>query len=97
MTHNAPSEVRRRCLVSGLVQMVGFRAYAARRADELGLVGWVRNLADGRLETVAQGPLPAVLEYIDFLREGPPAALVEMVQVEEEAVGPGLSPFAIAG
>lgn len=77
--------------------MVGFRAYAARRADELGLVGWVRNRADGRLETLAQGPLPAVLEYIDFLQVGPPAALVETVQVEEEAVGPGLPPFSIEG
>lgn len=77
--------------------MVGFRAYAARRADELGLVGWVRNRPDGRLETLAQGFLPAVLEYIDFLREGPPAALVEEVQVEEEAAGPGLPPFSIAG
>ncbi len=76
--------------------MVGFRAYAARRADELGLVGWVRNRQDGRLETLAQGSLPAVLEYIDFLREGPPAALVEEVQVEEEAAEPGLPPFSIA-
>jgi acylphosphatase len=77
--------------------MVGFRAYAARRAGALGLLGWVRNRPDGRLETVAQGPLPAVLEYIDFLREGPPAAMVEEVQVEEEVVGPGLPPFSIAG
>ncbi len=97
MSSSAPSEVRRRCLVSGRVQMVGFRAYAARRADDLGLVGWVRNRADGRLETLVQGPLPAVLDYVDFLREGPPAALVDGVQIEEEAVGPGLPQFSIAG
>lgn len=83
--------------MSGRVQMVGFRAYAARRADQLGLAGWVRNRADGRLETLVQGPLPAVLEYIEFLREGPPAARVEAVEVQEEAVGPGLPPFSIAG
>jgi acylphosphatase len=77
--------------------MVGFRAYAARRGDELGLLGWVRNRADGRLETLAQGPLPAVLQYIDFLRKGPPAAMVEEVQVQEEEVGSGLPPFSITG
>ena len=87
--------VRRRCVVSGRVQMVGFRAYAARRADELGLQGWVRNRPDGRLETVAQGPLPAVLDYIAFLREGPPAARVERVEVDEEPPGSGLPPFSI--
>ncbi len=75
--------------------MVGFRAYAARRADELGLVGWIRNRPDGRLEAVAQGKEAAVVDFLRFLGEGPPAARVERVEVTEEPVQDGLPPFTI--
>ncbi|NJL26073.1 MAG: acylphosphatase, partial [Calothrix sp. SM1_5_4] len=43
-------------LISGRVQGVGFRAFKHRRAVELGLRGWVRNLSDGRVEVLARGP-----------------------------------------
>ncbi len=45
----------RRFRISGLVQGVGFRYYALRRAQERGVVGYVRNLPDGRVEVVAEG------------------------------------------
>jgi acylphosphatase len=69
-------------VVSGRVQGVGFRYFTLRAAEELGLAGWVRNLADGRVEVHAEGP-PAALEHLaERLRRGPPFARVGGVEVE---------------
>lgn len=68
-----------RWLVSGRVQGVGFRWFALRQAQRLGLRGWVRNLPDGRVEVVAAGPGTAVEQLDQALRHGPPAARVETV------------------
>lgn len=78
-----------RILVCGRVQGVGFRAFAVREATRLGLDGWVRNLADGRVEAVAQGGEDAVAQFVTALRRGPVAARVDEVAVEEtEAIVP---------
>lgn len=71
------------CIVAGTVQGVYYRAAAAERAVALGLNGWVRNLPDGRVETVARGSLDALTEFAAWLWQGPPAARVASVQVEE--------------
>ena len=65
--------------VSGRVQGVGFRAAARRQASKLGLNGWVRNLADGRVETLAQGNDAAVQAFEQWLAGGPTAARVDAV------------------
>lgn len=57
--------------VRGRVQGVGFRWWARARALELGLVGHARNLADGRVEVVAQGDPQAVQQLEELLREEP--------------------------
>lgn len=78
-----------RWLLSGLVQGVGFRWYAARRANELGLKGWVRNLPDGRVEAVAAGDEPSLARFDQILRVGPRSARVtdvEKTEVPHEAV-----------
>lgn len=68
-----------RWLISGRVQGVGYRWFVLRRAEELGVGGWARNLPDGRVEVVASGP-PEVLERLDAaLRSGPRPAYVENV------------------
>ena len=72
-----------RCLVAGRVQGVYYRAATVDRATELGLGGWVKNLADGRVEAVASGPLEALKDFVAWLWQGPPAARVDSVQVEE--------------
>ena len=65
--------------IRGRVQGVGFRYFVVRRAMELGLVGWVANVADGRVRSVAEGP-PAALEAFEAaLHEGPVGAIVEHV------------------
>lgn len=71
----------RRCLVSGLVQGVFYRASTAQRAKALGITGHARNLADGRVEVLAYGDEAAVAELCDWLRQGPPAARVAAVEI----------------
>ena len=72
-----------RCVVAGRVQGVYYRAAAAERASALELHGWVKNLADGRVEAVAAGPVEALTEFAAWLWQGPPAARVDSVQVED--------------
>lgn len=66
-------------IVYGYVQGVFFRAYASRRAKELGLTGYVRNLPRGAVEVQAEGERKQLEELIDYLKAGPPAAKVERV------------------
>ena len=68
--------------VSGRVQGVGFRFSARRRALELGLSGYARNLADGRVELLAQGEGARIDAFEEWLQHGPPLARVERVQRE---------------
>ncbi len=75
--------MRIRYLIRGQVQGVGFRNYVWRRACALGLVGWVRNLSDGRVEVVASGPQSALESLERELRIGPPHAHVEAVEKTE--------------
>jgi len=66
-----------RFLVSGKVQGVFFRASARDRAQALGLRGFAKNLADGRVEVLASGDSAAIDELAAWLREGPPMARVD--------------------
>ena len=75
-----------RCIVSGRVQGVFFRASTARRARELGLVGHALNLDDGNVEVFAVGPRAQVEALCAWLEVGPPAARVEGVAVAAVAV-----------
>jgi DNA ligase D-like protein (predicted 3'-phosphoesterase) len=85
-----------RAAVQGAVQGVGFRDAVRRRAHELGVLGWVRNLEDGSVSVHAEGPPAPVEALIDFLREGPPGATIEDVSIEEVKVE-GHEQFAIRG
>lgn len=76
--------VRRRVLVSGRVQGVFFRDACARVATAAGVIGWVRNLPDGRVEGAFQGAAPAVERMVGWCRAGPPRAQVDEVEVFEE-------------
>jgi len=73
--------------IEGRVQGVGYRAWTVRMADQLGLVGWVRNRSDGAVEAVLQGAPDLVAEMLDRCAVGPPAAHVALVQVVGEGVG----------
>lgn len=69
-------------LISGRVQGVFFRESTRRRADTLGLSGFVRNLPDGRVEAHFVGDEHAVRSALEFVRRGPPSARVDDVQVD---------------
>ena len=69
-----------RFLVSGRVQGVYFRASTRERALALGLAGYARNLADGRVEVIVEGDAAALAQLERWLYEGPPAARVDHVE-----------------
>jgi acylphosphatase len=80
--------VRRDVSVAGRVQGVWFRESCRDRALAAGVAGWVRNLDDGRVEVVLEGPPAAVDEVVAWCRQGPPRARVDRVDVvDEEPVG----------
>ncbi|MFF5231743.1 acylphosphatase [Dactylosporangium sp. NPDC000521] len=85
---------RRRVLVSGRVQGVFYRDTCRRVAVGAGVGGWVRNLDDGRVEAVFEGPLEAVERLVAWTRHGPAEASVTLVEVHEETPE-GLAVFAI--
>lgn len=71
--------------VHGRVQGVYYRASAQEEAQRLGLVGWVRNRADGTVEAVAEGEDTAVESFLAWCRRGPERARVDDVEVERLA------------
>jgi acylphosphatase len=71
------------CIISGRVQGVFFRASTARRANELKLTGYARNLPDGHVEVLVCGDIAAVDALCEWLWEGPPAAQVTDVAIHE--------------
>jgi len=76
--------IRIHAFVSGRVQGVFFRFNTRQTASRLGVTGWVRNLKDGRVEVVAEGEVKAINDFIGFLKNGPPEARVDSLNVVEE-------------
>ena len=72
--------MRRRWIVRGRVQGVGFRWFVMREAERLGLGGFARNLRDGTVEVVSQGPDAALDQLEEQLRRGPPHGRVDAVE-----------------
>lgn len=81
--------------VHGLVQGVAFRYVTRQTAQELGVVGWVRNLPTGAVEVWAQGSAEAVERLRTFLESGPRGAVVERVDIDDVEPDPLLSGFEI--
>jgi acylphosphatase len=76
----------RRWIVRGRVQGVGFRYFAQRAAAELGLIGYARNLDDGRVEVYAAGPAEKLSQLGGLLYRGPRWADVRGVEEQDAAV-----------
>ncbi len=78
------TKIRAEILISGKVQMVGFRSFTAQHASALGLKGYVKNLDDGCVEVVVEGVESRVEDLVSLLREGAPMARVTDVQVMQK-------------
>lgn len=79
---------RAHIFITGRVQGVFFRKFTHDYAVRLGLTGWVKNLPDGRMETVAEGEKEKLIELIELIKKGPPLAKIEKVEVSwEKAIG----------
>jgi acylphosphatase len=87
---------RRRVVVHGFVQGVGFRFAVERAAESRGVTGWVRNRPDGTVEAVFEGERKAVDALVDFCRRGPRGADVDRVDVIAESAE-GLFGFGVRG
>lgn len=70
--------------VQGELEGIDFRHAIAAKADEQGVTGWVKNLADGRVEAVLEGPRDEVYRVVGLCRAGPNGARVHGVQVDRE-------------
>lgn len=77
-------KARAHILVSGRVQGVFFRDHTQRCASSLNLTGWVRNIRYGRVEALAEGDKEKIEVLIIRLKEGPPSAQVDRVDVSWE-------------
>ena len=80
-----PGRSRIHVWISGRVQGVGFRYATCEQAERLGLGGWVRNLGDGRVEAVFEGPAAEVEQALAWCRHGPSGAWVSNVRREPES------------
>ena len=86
--------IRRRVIVRGRVQGVGFRYSVARAAQSRGVAGWVSNRPDGTVEAVFEGEPEAVDSLVRVCRDGPRSAAVDRVDVVDEEPE-GFSRFAV--
>ena len=77
------NDVTHHYLISGRVQGVGYRAFAAASARALGVVGWTRNLSDGRVEVLARASAEVLATFVGALRAGPPHGRVDDVVTVE--------------
>ena len=76
----------KRCIIDGKVQGVFYRASTYEQATKLGLSGWVRNLQDGRVESLVQGDAQLVDQMIDWFWQGSTFSQVISVQCYDEDI-----------
>ena len=82
-------------IISGRVQGVWYRASTKRKAEELGLTGWVKNTVDGNVEAVFEGDESIVHEMVNWCWIGPPLSQVADVKVTKRHVGDEFTGFAV--
>jgi len=84
-------------IVHGDVQGVGFRYFAQRAADRLGLTGNVRNCPDGTVEIFAEGKSDRMADFIGEVRRGPRSGRVDRLEIEDDPPSGKYRAFMIEG
>ena len=87
--------IRIHCLISGRVQGISFRSFTVKIAERLGLTGWVKNLPDGRVESMVEGEEKNVEKFLRLLNKGPILSRVNEVKIEREKYTGDFSDFKI--
>ena len=95
MSETKAARVRLRLVVRGRVQGVWFRGWTREQARALGVEGFARNLHDGSVEVVVQGPREAAEALVEACRKGPASARVDAVNSVEAAPGDDLAGFRV--
>ncbi len=90
-------KIGKKYIVSGMVQGVGYRFFAERVANQLGIYGYVKNLWDGNVEVYAIGDEASLEELKRLLAEGPRAARVTSVEESDASVSSRYKSFLIEG
>ena len=89
------AKVSLHAIIKGQVQGVGFRFFVRQQAQIIGAVGWVRNLANGDVEVMAEAARPALEKLLIALLEGPPGSQVSDIQSEWRGATGEFSGFAV--
>ena len=89
------NQVRAKVLLDGRVQNVGLRYHTQEKATELNLTGFVRNLTDGRVEVVFEGPANKVEELLDWFQEGALQARIDTIALRYEEPEGRFSNFSV--
>ncbi len=82
-----------RLRIHGRVQGVGYRDWTVRTAREFGVIGWVRNRADGSVEALASGEAAKIDRFVDACRQGPRLAFVSSLKAVTAEAEPDLTDF----
>lgn len=90
-------KIARKARVMGQVQGVAFRDWTKAEALKRGLHGWVRNNDDGSVSALFIGPEDKVEDILDQLRDGPGAAAVRDIEIEQLPASPDIAGFEITG
>ncbi len=83
-------------IISGRVQGVFFRSFVAEHAQELGLVGYVRNLSGGEVEVLVEGDRERLEKLVGYLKTGPPGAIVKNIAISWSGFSGRYSGFRIS-
>ena len=91
-----PNEILRvHMWVKGRVQAVGYRAHVEYYALQIGVLGWVRNIGQDTVETVAEGTRTQIDQFIEMVKKGPTASRVDEARVEYEPTTGRLDGFTV--
>ena len=77
-------KVRAHIFLTGMVQGVSFRSSTRTHAKMKGVSGWIRNLSDGRVESIMEGDKESVESLIEFCKQGPKGSNVDDIRIEWE-------------